>query len=226
MKKPELRPKENVLAREHSFFCSAFVQHVYRQIGIDLRPASTPSIPRPKTSPRPTCRTRVGSWSAISAKAKRKSTGAKSSRVSGAVRARVNRQNRILSAERIRNRPRRGRIGHPGSIDDETIFVITGRQWQFLRPNRSGFRHRRRCPIGECAGNQYRSRAWIRIRKPCGFLRCGNNGCLSPCHFHSQVSSVVCSLTPNSWTRAIDLLPREAPRCAEQKQTSRAKKDS
>lgn len=38
MKKPELRPKENVLARDHSFFCSAFVQHIYRQIGIDLAP--------------------------------------------------------------------------------------------------------------------------------------------------------------------------------------------
>jgi hypothetical protein len=38
LKKQELRPKENVLARDHSFFCSAFVQHVYRQIGIDLAP--------------------------------------------------------------------------------------------------------------------------------------------------------------------------------------------
>jgi hypothetical protein len=38
MKNPSLRPKENVLAREDSFFCSAFVQHIYRQIGIDLAP--------------------------------------------------------------------------------------------------------------------------------------------------------------------------------------------
>jgi hypothetical protein len=38
MKKPELRLKENVLAREDSFFCSAFVQHIYRQIGLDLAP--------------------------------------------------------------------------------------------------------------------------------------------------------------------------------------------
>jgi hypothetical protein len=38
LKKPELRAKENLLARDHSFFCSAFVQHVYRQIGFDLAP--------------------------------------------------------------------------------------------------------------------------------------------------------------------------------------------
>jgi len=38
LKKPELRLKENVLARDRSFFCSAFVQHVYRQVGIDLAP--------------------------------------------------------------------------------------------------------------------------------------------------------------------------------------------
>jgi hypothetical protein len=38
LKKPELRGKENVLARDESFFCSAFVQHLFRQIGIDLAP--------------------------------------------------------------------------------------------------------------------------------------------------------------------------------------------
>jgi hypothetical protein len=38
LKKQDLRPKDNVLARDHSFFCSAFVQHLYRQIGIDLAP--------------------------------------------------------------------------------------------------------------------------------------------------------------------------------------------
>lgn len=38
LKKQELRPKENLLARDQTFFCSAFVQHLYRQIGIDLAP--------------------------------------------------------------------------------------------------------------------------------------------------------------------------------------------
>ncbi|MDB6057530.1 MAG: hypothetical protein JWO95_1374 [Verrucomicrobiales bacterium] len=38
LKKPELRLKENVLARDQSFFCSAFVQHLYHQIGLDLAP--------------------------------------------------------------------------------------------------------------------------------------------------------------------------------------------
>jgi hypothetical protein len=38
LKKQELRTKENVLARDQSFFCSAFVQHLYRQIGLDLAP--------------------------------------------------------------------------------------------------------------------------------------------------------------------------------------------
>ncbi|MGZ5543671.1 MAG: hypothetical protein ACXWIU_03260 [Limisphaerales bacterium] len=38
LKKPELRTKENVLARDRSFFCSAFVQHLYCQIGFDLAP--------------------------------------------------------------------------------------------------------------------------------------------------------------------------------------------
>jgi hypothetical protein len=38
LNKPALRSKENVLSRDESFFCSAFVQHLYRQIGIDLSP--------------------------------------------------------------------------------------------------------------------------------------------------------------------------------------------
>ncbi len=38
MKRPGLRGEENRMAREHSFFCSAFVRHVYGKAGIDLLP--------------------------------------------------------------------------------------------------------------------------------------------------------------------------------------------
>ena len=36
--RPERRAGENVLARENSYFCSAFVHHLFRQAGIDLLP--------------------------------------------------------------------------------------------------------------------------------------------------------------------------------------------
>ncbi|MDB6109261.1 MAG: hypothetical protein JWR69_1011 [Pedosphaera sp.] len=35
---PKLRGRDNLLAREQSLYCSAFVQHVYRKIGLDLAP--------------------------------------------------------------------------------------------------------------------------------------------------------------------------------------------
>jgi hypothetical protein len=38
MRRPELRGQSNVLARECSMFCSAFVQHLFRKAGIDLAP--------------------------------------------------------------------------------------------------------------------------------------------------------------------------------------------
>ena len=38
LKKPSLRARENLLARGNSLFCSAFVQHLFRQAGIDLAP--------------------------------------------------------------------------------------------------------------------------------------------------------------------------------------------
>lgn len=38
LRKPERRGAENPLAREKSCFCSAFVQHVFRQVGVDLAP--------------------------------------------------------------------------------------------------------------------------------------------------------------------------------------------
>jgi hypothetical protein len=36
LRKPELRAEENLLARERSMYCSAFVQHLYRKTGMDL----------------------------------------------------------------------------------------------------------------------------------------------------------------------------------------------
>jgi hypothetical protein len=38
LRRPDLRGKANVLAREKSFFCSAFVQHLFRRADIDLVP--------------------------------------------------------------------------------------------------------------------------------------------------------------------------------------------
>ena len=38
MKRPQLRGEENRMARDHSFYCSAFVQHVFRRAGVDLFP--------------------------------------------------------------------------------------------------------------------------------------------------------------------------------------------
>ena len=38
MHRPELRGRENVLARERSLFCSAFVQRLFREAGVDLAP--------------------------------------------------------------------------------------------------------------------------------------------------------------------------------------------
>lgn len=38
MKSPARRAKPNALAREHAIFCSAFVQHVFRESGHDLAP--------------------------------------------------------------------------------------------------------------------------------------------------------------------------------------------
>lgn len=38
LRDPRLRGRENVLARESSMYCSAFVQHLFRKTGIDLAP--------------------------------------------------------------------------------------------------------------------------------------------------------------------------------------------
>ena len=36
LRHPKWRPKENLLAREQAFYCSAFVSHVFGRIGLDL----------------------------------------------------------------------------------------------------------------------------------------------------------------------------------------------
>jgi len=38
LRAPMLRGRENLLARERSLFCSAFVQHLFRKAGVDLAP--------------------------------------------------------------------------------------------------------------------------------------------------------------------------------------------
>lgn len=52
---PQLRGEDNVLAREKSLYCSAFVQHVFRKIGIDL----APGIHEKNTAPEDISRTLV-----------------------------------------------------------------------------------------------------------------------------------------------------------------------
>jgi hypothetical protein len=36
MRHPEWRPRENLLARDRAFYCSAFVRHVFAEAGVDL----------------------------------------------------------------------------------------------------------------------------------------------------------------------------------------------
>jgi len=38
LRRPELRGRENLLARDRSLYCSAFVRHLFRQAGVDLAP--------------------------------------------------------------------------------------------------------------------------------------------------------------------------------------------
>jgi hypothetical protein len=38
LRRPALRRQSNVLAREHCFYCSAFVQYLFRKVGVDLAP--------------------------------------------------------------------------------------------------------------------------------------------------------------------------------------------
>ena len=38
LRHPELRGRDNLLARKRSMYCSAFVQHLFRKAGLDLAP--------------------------------------------------------------------------------------------------------------------------------------------------------------------------------------------
>jgi len=59
LRRPALRERSNLLAREHCFYCSALVQYLFRQVGVDLTPTldvknTTPEdiarSPRPHTA--------------------------------------------------------------------------------------------------------------------------------------------------------------------------------
>lgn len=52
LRHPELRGRENVLAREKSLYCSAFVQHLFRKAGLDL----APGVDAKNTTPEDICR--------------------------------------------------------------------------------------------------------------------------------------------------------------------------
>jgi len=55
LRRQELRGQENLLAREKSLFCSAFVQHLFRRIDLDL----TPGVGVKHTTPEDISRTTV-----------------------------------------------------------------------------------------------------------------------------------------------------------------------
>jgi hypothetical protein len=53
--RPELRSRQNLLARESSLYCSALVQHLFRQTGLDL----APGLALKNTTPEDIARTAV-----------------------------------------------------------------------------------------------------------------------------------------------------------------------
>ena len=55
LRRPELRAQENILARERSAYCSAFVQRLFHQAGIDL----APGVAGKNTTPEDLARTPV-----------------------------------------------------------------------------------------------------------------------------------------------------------------------
>jgi hypothetical protein len=55
LRHPELRSRQNVLARESSMYCSAFVHYLFRQAGIDL----APGVDMKNTTPEDIARTLV-----------------------------------------------------------------------------------------------------------------------------------------------------------------------
>jgi len=55
LRHPEWRPRENLLAREQAFYCSAFVSHVFGAAGIEL----APDVATKNTAPEDLARTSV-----------------------------------------------------------------------------------------------------------------------------------------------------------------------
>ena len=55
LKRPDLRSRQNVLARESSLYCSALVQHLFRKAGLDL----APGVDLKNTTPEDIARTAV-----------------------------------------------------------------------------------------------------------------------------------------------------------------------
>jgi hypothetical protein len=55
LRRPELRARSNVLARERSLYCSALLQHVFRKAGLDL----APGVDLKNTTPEDIARTPV-----------------------------------------------------------------------------------------------------------------------------------------------------------------------
>ena len=48
LRRPALRSRANVLAREQCFFCSAFVLHLFREAGLDLTPGLNSKLTTPE----------------------------------------------------------------------------------------------------------------------------------------------------------------------------------
>jgi hypothetical protein len=55
LKHPQLRGRDNVLAREQSMYCSAFVQHLFQKMGLEL----APGVHRKNSTPEDIWRTAV-----------------------------------------------------------------------------------------------------------------------------------------------------------------------
>jgi hypothetical protein len=55
LKHPQLRGSDNVLAREQSMYCSAFVQHLFQKMGLEL----APGVHRKNSTPEDIWRTAV-----------------------------------------------------------------------------------------------------------------------------------------------------------------------
>jgi hypothetical protein len=55
LRRPQLRGRQNLLARESSIFCSALVQHLFRKAGLDL----APGVDLKNTTPEDIARTRL-----------------------------------------------------------------------------------------------------------------------------------------------------------------------